>query len=159
MTSGHEKYMAMALREAQKAAEDGEVPAGCVIIDAKSQAILARSHNQCEQLRDATAHAEILALTSASAARGAWRLEDTVLYVTKEPCPMCAGAMINSRIQRVVFGAYDPKAGSFGSVVDLSALPYNHEPQIVGGVLEGECADILSSFFKKLRERKKAVDQ
>lgn len=159
MTSGHEKYMAMALREAQKAAEDGEVPAGCVIIDAKSQAILARSHNQCEQLRDATAHAEILALTSASAARGAWRLEDTILYVTKEPCPMCAGAIALSRIPLVVWGVSDPKRGGETVFGIFSHPGMNHHPQIVKGVLEAESKEVIQSFFKRRRDNAKTKKQ
>lgn len=154
-----EVYMKKALELAQIAAGQGEVPVGAVVVKDSTGEIIGRGFNRREYGRSPLTHAEMIAIEQASRKLGGWRLIGCTIYVTLEPCPMCAGAMINSRIQRVVFGAYDPKAGSFGSVVDLSALPYNHEPQIVGGVLEGECADILSSFFKKLRERKKAVDQ
>ena len=156
-----EHFMRMALREAEKAAADGEVPTGCVIVEVPSDEctsptdarILGRAHNQTEGLVDATAHAEMLALSSAFQAKGNWRLAGSRLYVTKEPCPMCAGAIINSRIRRVVFGAYDKKAGSCASVINLFELPYNHKPEIKGGVMETECSELLKSFFKELRQQ------
>jgi tRNA(adenine34) deaminase len=158
-------FMSMALREAEKAAADGEVPTGCVIVepapleggregefdpDPCTARILARAHNQPEMLQDATAHAEMLALTSAAATKGAWRLTGTRLYVTKEPCPMCAGAIINSRIERVVYGAPDHKAGAFGTMINLTDYPL-FKPQIEKGILAEECAKMLSDFFKNKR--------
>ena len=145
-----EYYMAMALREAEKAAADGEVPTGCVIVDAEER-ILARSHNQTEGLADATAHAEMLALSAAFAAKGNWRLNGCRLYVTKEPCPMCAGAIILSRIDRVVWGVGDPKRGG-GSVFGIFAHPgINHHPETAEGVMEAPCKAILHDFFRKRR--------
>ena len=161
-------FMAMALREAEKAAADGEVPTGCVIVepswreapngheptfdpDPLTARILGRAHNQTEGLQDATAHAEMLALSSAFAAKGAWRLTGTRLYVTKEPCPMCAGAIINAHIPNVYFGAYDFKNGSCGTVTNLFELPYGFKPKCEGGILRDECSELLTSFFKKLR--------
>ena len=144
------KYMEMALREAEKAAEDGEVPTGCVIVDAEGR-ILGRAHNQTEGLADATAHAEMLALSAAFNAKGNWRLTGTTLYVTKEPCPMCAGAIVLARPDRVVWGVSDPKRGG-STVFDILRHPgMNHHPEIVAGILEERCKAVLVDFFKKRR--------
>ena len=155
-----EHFMRMALREAEKAAADGEVPTGCVIVDVAgleadaeptAARILARAHNMPEQLQDATAHAEMLALTAAAEAKGAWRLSGTRLYVTKEPCPMCAGAIILARPDTVVWGVSDPKRGG-GTVFGIFDHPgINHHPQIVTGVLEEPCRIILQDFFRARR--------
>jgi len=145
------QMMVRAIDEAQKAARLGEVPIGAII--AQNGQVIATGHNLRETGRHALAHAEIVALDAACKALGGWRLPNCTLYVTLEPCPMCAGAIINSRITRVVFGAYDPKAGSFGSLVDLSKVAYNHAPQLCGGVMEAECAALLRDFFRNLRQR------
>ena len=146
-------YMKKALELARIAAEQGEVPVGAVVVKKSSGEIIGRGFNRREYGRSPLTHAEIIAIDEASRRLGGWRLIDCELFVTLEPCPMCAGAMINSRIERVVFGAFDPKAGSCGSVVNLFELPYNHKPELVGGVLESECAGILSEFFKQLRKK------
>lgn len=146
-------YMKKALELARIAAEQGEVPVGAVVVKKSSGEIIGRGFNRREYGRSPLTHAEIIAIDEASRRLGGWRLIDCELFVTLEPCPMCAGAMINSRIERVVFGAFDPKAGSCGSVVNLFELPYNHKPELVGGVLESECAEILSEFFKQLRKK------
>lgn len=156
----------MALREAERAAEDGEVPTGCVIVepalsedgsfnsDPLSARILARAHNQPEMLCDATAHAEMLALTAAASAKGAWRLSGTRLYVTKEPCPMCAGAIILARVPVVVWGVSDPKRGG-GTVFNIFGHPgINHHPEIVTGVMKEESLAVLQDFFRRRREGK-----
>ncbi|WP_028505891.1 tRNA adenosine(34) deaminase TadA [Ruminococcus sp. FC2018] len=150
-----EIYMRKALELAELAARQGEVPVGAIVVKRSTGEIVGRGFNRREYGRSPLTHAEIVAIETASRKLGGWRLIDCELYVTLEPCPMCAGAIINSRIQRVVFGASDPKAGSCGSVVNLFELPYNHKPQLVGGVLKEECADILSRFFRQLRENKK----
>ena len=145
-----EKWMDMALREAQKAAEDGEVPAGCVIVDGEGR-ILGRAHNQTEGLNDATAHAEMLAMSAAFSAKGDWRLAGTRLYVTKEPCPMCAGAIILARVAKVIWGVSDPKRGG-GTVFKIFEHPgINHHPEVVAGVLEAESKAILQEFFRRRR--------
>ena len=149
-----EMYMRKALELAALAAEEDEVPVGAVVVKKSTGEIVGRGFNRREYGRSPLTHAEMVAIEQASRKLGGWRLIDCELYVTLEPCPMCAGAMINSRIERVVFGAYDKKAGSCGTLTDLFALPYNHKPECVGGVLEAECAGILSAFFKALRERK-----
>jgi tRNA(adenine34) deaminase len=144
-------FMCEALRQAQKAREAGEVPVGAVIVLAGK--IIGRAHNQVELLKDATAHAEMLALTQAEAAIGDWRLTECDLYVTKEPCPMCAGALVHTRMRRVIFGCTDPAAGAAGSVMNLLQMPtLNHRCDIVSGVLENECAAILQKFFRKRRD-------
>lgn len=145
------KMMAFAIDEAKKAAALGEVPIGAVITQGNS--VIATGHNLRETDKHALAHAEIVALDAACKALGGWRLPDCTLYVTLEPCPMCAGAIINARITRVVFGAYDPKAGSFGSLIDLSKVPYNHTPRLCGGVLEEDCVELLRGFFRELRQK------
>ena len=145
-----EDYLAMALREAEKAAADGEVPTGCVIVDAEER-ILGRAHNMTEGLNDATAHAEMLALSAAFAAKGNWRLAGTRLYVTKEPCPMCAGAIILARVAKVIWGVSDPKRGG-GTVFKIFEHPgINHHPEVVSGVLEAPCKAVLQEFFRKRR--------
>ena len=148
-----EKYMLEAIKEASEAAGAGEVPVGAVIV--RNGEIIARAHNTRESAKNALCHAETLCIDRACRALHGWRLPGCTLYVTLEPCPMCAGAIINSRIRKVTFGAYDPKAGSCASVVNLFALPYNHQPVVEGGVLEEECAALLSDFFKRLRDKKK----
>lgn len=146
-----EDYMKIALYEAQLAGQEGEVPIGAVIVhDGK---VIATGRNRRENGKSALAHAEIEAIKEACQIIDGWRLIDCDLYVTLEPCPMCAGAIINSRIRRVIYGAYDKKAGSCGSVINLFELPYNHRPIITPGILENECADILSDFFKDIRRR------
>jgi tRNA(adenine34) deaminase len=147
-----EKYMLLALEEAKKAAEKGEVPIGAVIV--RRGEVIATAHNGRETTFDATAHAETSAIRAACQKLQGWHLTDCTLYVTLEPCPMCAGAIINSRIDKVVFGAYDNREGSFGSLINLAAYPYSSRPEIVGGVMEKECKEVLSDFFKKLRENK-----
>ena len=143
-------YMREALRLAEKARKADEVPIGCVIV--RGGKIIGRASNQVELLKDATAHAEMLALTQAEAAVGDWRLIDCDLYVTKEPCPMCAGAIVHTRIHRVIFGCADPRAGAAGSVINLLQMPQlNHRCQITAGVLQTECAVILQDFFRKQR--------
>ena len=145
----YEYYMKEAIRQAKKAWKADEVPIGCVIV--KDGIIIARGYNQREKTQKSTAHAEIIAIERACKRIDSWRLEDCDLYVTLEPCPMCAGAIINARIRRLVFGARDPKSGCFGSVSDFNALAFNHKPQVVCGVRGEECAQILSAFFQKLR--------
>jgi tRNA(adenine34) deaminase len=142
--------MREALRLATKAGNKDEVPIGAVVVQGSK--IIARAHNQVELLKDATAHAEMLALTQAEAAVGDWRLIDCDLYVTKEPCVMCAGALVHTRIRRVIFGCADSSAGAAGSVINLLQIPgLNHSCEISSGVLQGECAAILQEFFRKRR--------
>jgi tRNA(adenine34) deaminase len=153
-----EYFMREALRLANKAAVADEVPVGAVI--AQAGKIIARAHNQVELLKDATAHAEMLALTQAEAAVGDWRLTDCDLYVSKEPCAMCAGALVHTRIRRVVFGCADPVAGAAGSVINLLAMPtLNHQCEITSGVLENECARILRDFFRQKRGARGTIDR
>lgn len=142
-------YMSEAIKEARLAAEIDEVPVGAVVV--RDGEIIARAHNLRETEKNALCHAETMAVDAACKALGGWRLPRCTLYVTLEPCPMCAGAIVNSRIERVVFGAYDKRAGAFGSVLDLNAYPLNHKPEIVGGVMEEECRTMLQDFFKKKR--------
>src|SRR6516162_2602828 len=146
-------FMGEALRQAAKAFEHEEVPIGAVVV--RDGRIIARAYNQVEELKDATAHAEMLALTQAESAVGDWRLTDCTLYVTKEPCPMCAGAIVHTRLTRVVFGAYDPKAGAAGSALNLLQFPtLNHRCAITAGVREQECRALLQRFFNEQRQRK-----
>ena len=142
-------FMSEAIAEARLARDKDEVPVGAVIV--QDGAIIARAHNLRETEKNALMHAETMAVDAACCALGGWRLPRCTLYVTLEPCPMCAGAIVNSRIDRVVFGAYDRRAGAFGSVLDLNAYPLNHKPEIVGGVMEEECRTMLQEFFKKKR--------
>lgn len=143
------QFMRTALRLAQEASCEGEIPVGAVLV--KDGVILATGRNRREAAKNALLHAEIEAIDTACRKLGSWRLSGCDLYVTLEPCPMCAGAIINARISRVIFGAYDEKAGSCGSVVNLFSLPYNHTPELWGGILEEECAALLSDFFANLR--------
>lgn len=145
-------FMGEALRQATRAFEAEEVPVGAVIV--RAGRVIARAHNQVELLKDATAHAEMLAVTQAEEAVGDWRLTDCTLYVTKEPCPMCAGAIVHVRLARVVFGASDPKAGAAGSALNLLQFPtLNHQCAITGGVREPECRALLQSFFANQRQK------
>jgi len=153
---GDQYFMGEALRQALKAYEAEEVPVGAVVV--REGRIISRAFNQVELLKDATAHAEMLALTAAEEAVGDWRLNDCTLYVTKEPCPMCAGAIVHVRIGRVVFGAGDPKAGAAGSALNLLQFPtFNHRCEITSGVREPECRDLLQSFFAEQRRNNKQV--
>ena len=146
-----EYFMREALRQANKAYDAGEVPVGAVVV--REGKIIARAYNQVELLKDATAHAEMLALTQAEAAVGDWRLTDCDLYVTKEPCPMCAGALVHTRMRSVIFGCPDPAAGAAGSVMNLLQMPtLNHRCDMGSGVLQNECAAILQNFFRKRRD-------
>ena len=145
-----EKYMKMALGLAKEAAESGEVPVGCVIVDGEGK-IIGRGRNRRVESADATAHAEVEAIRQACAHNGDWRLSDCTMYVTLEPCPMCTGAIINARIPRLVFGAREPVSGSCGSVIDLFCENYGHSPAVYSGVLGEECADAMKRFFKKMR--------
>ena len=150
--------MREALRQAQKAFEASEVPVGAVVVRAGK--IIARAYNQVELLKDATAHAEMLALTQAEAAVGDWRLTDCDLYVTKEPCPMCAGALVHTRVRRLIFGCADPSAGAAGSVMNLLQMPaFNHRCDITLGVLQDECVAILQNFFRKRRDEQSETAQ
>ena len=149
----HEKYMKHALGRAKTCVKHGETPVGAVIV--KDGKIIAGGRNKREFGKNALYHAEISAINAACKKLGGWRLHECDMYVTLEPCPMCAGAIINSRIRNVYFGAYDKKAGSFGSIIKLAELPYNHKPNVCGGILEKECAGVLSDFFKELRTVKK----
>ena len=144
-----EKYMKAALRLAHKAADEGEVPVGAVVVCEGE--IVGRGRNRRETKKDALHHAEIEAIGKACKKLGGWRLHKATLYVTLEPCPMCAGAIINARIRRVVYGAPDRKAGCCGSVTDLFREKFNHHPEVTGGVLAEESAALLTSFFKRLR--------
>ena len=146
-------FMKKALDEARLAFEKGEVPIGAVIV--KNGEVIASAHNLRETDHSATAHAELLAIQKACEVLGGWRLSGCELYVTLEPCPMCAGAIINSRIDRVVFGSKDERAGACGSVMNLFAADFNHRPKLTVGVLEEECSSILKEFFASLREKKK----
>lgn len=149
------ELMGAALAEAEQAAALGEVPVGAVV--ARDGEIIATAHNTRETEKNALHHAELLAIDAACKKLGGWRLHRCDLYVTLEPCPMCAGALINSRMKTVYYGAPDPKAGSCGSLINLFALPYNHQPALVSGVLEQECADILRNFFRELRKKRKEI--
>lgn len=142
--------MLEALRLASQAAADAEVPVGAVVV--RDGEIVGRGRNRREKGKNALAHAELEAINDACRRLNGWRLWQCELFVTLEPCPMCTGAVINSRIRRLVFGAYDEKAGSCGSVIDLTALPYNHKPVIEGGFMKEECSRLLSDFFKALRK-------
>src|SRR5207245_5166456 len=154
---GDEYFMREALRQALKAGKADEVPVGAGSVRAGK--VIARAHNQVEVLKDATAHAEMLALTQAEAAVDDWRLIDCDLYVTKEPCAMCAGALVHTRVRRVIFGCADPAAGAAGSVINLLQMPtLNHRCDIVAGVLQDECAGILQSFFRERRNPRNKID-
>lgn len=149
-------FMKEALRLADEAALEGEVPVGAVIT--LGDRIVGRGRNRREKDKNALAHAELEAINEACRTLGGWRLWQCDMYVTLEPCPMCTGAIINSRIKRLVYGASDYKAGSCGSVVNLFDLPYNHKPEVTAGFMQEECAQKLTEFFKKLREKKANTD-
>ncbi len=161
----HTYFMRLALREAAKAADAGEVPTGCVIVRRPTNEelpyaavkVLARAHNQTETLKDATAHAEMIALTQAAAALGDWRLTDMILYVTKEPCPMCAGAIVLARVPLVVWGLTDPKRGGHTVFSILNHPGLNHRPEILPDVLEPECRGVLVEFVRARREANDAA--
>jgi len=152
MSKVERKYMLRAMELARAAGEMGEIPIGAVIV--KNGEIIAEGKNCRERKNDATSHAEIEAIRMAGERTGDWRLDGCTLYVTLEPCPMCTGAIINSRISTVVFGAYDLRAGCMDSVIDLCNYPFESRPEIYGGIYEDECAEILSDFFKAVRNEK-----
>ncbi|MBQ2422974.1 MAG: tRNA adenosine(34) deaminase TadA [Clostridia bacterium] len=151
MNTTDEKFMNEAILLAKEAAADDEAPIGAIIV--RDGVIVGRGRNRREKDKNALGHAEIEAINDACKTLGGWRLIGCTMYVTLEPCPMCTGAIINSRIERVVFGAYDKKAGSCGSLINLFDLPYNHKPQLSVGFMEEECAHLLSDFFKRLRKK------
>lgn len=149
-----ERYMREAIKQAKKAYALDEVPIGCVIV--QDNKIIARGYNRRNTDKNALAHAEISAIKKASKKTGDWRLEDCTMYVTLEPCQMCAGAIVQSRMKKVVIGAMNPKAGCAGSVINILQMKqFNHQAEMENGILEKECADMLSTFFKELREKKK----
>lgn len=151
-----EYYMGLAIEEAKRAEVMGEVPIGAVLI--VDDEVVAKAHNLREVSQRSVAHAEILVIDEACRKLGSWRLENATLYVTLEPCPMCAGAIVLSRIKRVVYGASDPKAGCAGTLMNLlQDKRFNHQSEVVSGIRREECAHLLSSFFKKLREKKKQI--
>ena len=152
-----EYFMRLALQEAKQAMNLGEVPVGAVIV--RGDEVVSLGHNLRETGKNALADAEVIAINRACQALGGWRLHQCELYVTLEPCPMCSGAIINSRIKRVVYGAADDKAGCMGSVADFCAYPFNHKPQVVRGVLEEECQALLQQFFQYLREKRKTAQR
>lgn len=149
--------MREAMLLARLSALEGEVPVGAIVT--RGDGIVGRGRNRRERGKNALAHAELEAISDACKTLGGWRLWECTMYVTLEPCPMCTGALINSRIKRVVFGAYDQKAGSCGSVIDLFALPYNHKPTLEGGFMAQECAKLLTEFFRNLRENRNVKDK
>ncbi|WP_078378418.1 tRNA adenosine(34) deaminase TadA [Sutcliffiella halmapala] len=157
-TTTDEMFMIQAIEEAKKAEALAEVPIGAVLV--KDGAVIARGHNLRETTQRSITHAEILVIDEACEKLGTWRLEDTTLYVTLEPCPMCAGAIILSRVQRVVYGAKDPKAGCAGTLMNLlDDSRFNHQTEVESGVLEEECGALLTDFFKNLRQKKKERKQ
>lgn len=143
------EYMELALSLARKAGENGDVPVGAVIVHGDK--IIGQGYNRREEKKNALLHAEICAINEACESLGSWRLTGAVMYVTMEPCPMCAGAIINSRISGVVFGAYDEKAGCLGSTYNFACKPFNHKPHIIGGFMQEECASLLKDFFAEKR--------
>ena len=147
----YEKYMLLAIEQAKKAAELGEVPVGAVVVYKDN--VIATAYNRRENDKCATAHAELKAIELACAARGGWRLFDCELYVTLEPCVMCAGAAVNARLDRIVYGASDIRFGALGSALDVMSFPLNHKYEVVGGVLKEECKALLTDFFKERRSR------
>lgn len=148
----HEEYMSIAIEQAKLAAGEGEVPVGAVIV--KDNQVISTGRNRRETGKNALYHAEIEAIDKACKALGSWRLTGCDLYVTLEPCPMCAGAIINARISRVIIGAPDPKAGCCGSVIDMFIMPFNHEPGTIKRVCADECSGLLTEFFENLRNKK-----
>ena len=155
----HLAHMEMALDEARTAATEDEVPVGAVIVSAK-QGVIARAHNQRERLLDPTAHAEMIAITQAAQAVRSWRLDNCLLYVTLEPCPMCAGAIVQARLPLVVYGAADPKAGACDTLYRITSDPrLNHRAQVIGGVMAEACAAILSDFFAGKRQNRQSLER
>lgn len=148
-------YMKRAIELAELSASEGEVPVGAVVVKKTTGEIIGEGRNMRENSKNALAHAEIIAIDMACRVLGGWRLPECAIYVTLEPCPMCCGAIINARIDEVFFGAYDAKSGSAVSVQKIFELPYNYRPEVTGGVMEKDCADVLSLFFRQLREKKK----
>ena len=147
-----EYFMRAALRQAEIAGSEDEVPIGAVAV--KNAVVIARGWNQVERLKDATAHAELLAMTAAAAAVGDWRLDGVTIYVTKEPCAMCAGALVNTRVERVVYGMADPRSGCAGSALDVTGFPgMLHQVRVTGGVLEEECKAMIRAFFARVRKK------
>lgn len=149
-----EKYMKRAVELARIAAELGEVPVGAVVVRNSDGEIVGEGYNLRESRKNALAHAEIIAIDNACKRLGGWRLPDCSIYVTLEPCPMCCGAIINARIDNVIFGACDIKSGSAVSVQKMFELPYNYKPSVTGGIMESECAGLLTDFFRQLREKR-----
>jgi len=156
MSKLDEFYMSQALKEAEKALEKDEVPVGAVIVH--EGRIIGRAHNQIKLLKDPTAHAEMIAITQASSHLTSERLINTSVYVTIEPCPMCAGALVLARVKRLVYGANDPKTGAFGSVADINKYGLNHKISVVRGVLEEQCGGMLREFFRGKRKSKRALE-
>lgn len=152
MRKTYDEYMMLAFSLAEQAARIGEVPVGAAIV--KDGEVIAEAYNLRENGGGATAHAELLAIEKACELLGTWRLSGCELYVTLEPCPMCAGAIINARIDKVIFGAKDANGGAFGSLIDLNSYPLGHKPEIVSGILENECRELLRDFFEKKRKEK-----
>lgn len=150
-----ENYMKRALELAQLAYDSGEVPVGAVVVSKKSGEIVGEGYNLRESAKNALAHAEIIAVNNACRRLGGWRLPECSIYVTLEPCPMCCGAIINARIDDVIFGAYDSKSGSAVSMQRMFELPYNWKPSVTGGIMAEECSGMLSRFFEELREKRK----
>lgn len=148
-----ERYMREALEQAYWAEQCGEIPVGALIVDQDGN-VLSKAHNLCEKQQLPTAHAELLALEAACKEKGTWRLSDCTLYATLEPCPMCMGAIIHARVKRVVFGAFDPRAGACGSLIDLSEYPLESVPTVTGGVLGEECISPIRRFFRNTRAQK-----
>jgi tRNA(adenine34) deaminase len=154
----HEMFMRAAMEEARKAEMIGEVPIGAVVV--RGGEIVGRGYNLRETKKDPTLHAEMIAIREASARLGGWRLIGCTLYVTLEPCPMCAGALVQSRVEQVVFGASDPKAGCAGTLMNLLNEPrFNHQPSVIGGVLAEECGQMLKDFFRRLRKSRQAESE
>lgn len=150
-----EAYMQIALELARQAYEINEVPVGAIVVKKSTGKIIGKGYNRREIDKNPLAHAEIAAIKQAAETLGGWRLLDCDIYVTLEPCPMCCGAIINSRIERVIFGAFDSKSGSVESIINMFDLPFNHKPKIVSGIMKKECSEILSDFFTELRKRLK----
>lgn len=153
----NEKYMKRAIELARLAASEGEVPVGAVVVKNSTGEIVGEGRNLREGAKNALAHAELIAIDNACKALGGWRLPDCSIYVTLEPCPMCCGAIINSRIDHVIYGAADLKSGSADSVQRMFDLPYNYKPDVTGGIMGEECAALLSDFFSELREKKRRL--
>jgi len=148
----HSKYMKIALKEAKKAYKKGEVPIGAVVVN--NGKVISKGHNLREKSNKATAHAEIIAIEKANKKMKSWRLDTCSIYVTIEPCPMCAGAIIQSRLKQVIYGAPEYKTGSHKSITNLFDQPFNHKVEVISGVMEKECGNIITNFFQKLRTKK-----